>query len=91
MGTTNALPKTAIEAFNAFLNNFVQGKSYVLSTEQSNLFSNESLKATYTEYCLKSQDKGKDRKFDDVINAMNGSAPRPVTFHENGPQHGRCL
>jgi len=73
MGTSNDLPKTAIEAFNAFLENFVQGKSYVLSTEQSNLFSKESLKATYTEYCLKSQDKGKDRKFDDVINAMNGS------------------
>ncbi|MBQ6729991.1 MAG: AAA family ATPase [Bacteroidales bacterium] len=71
MGTSNDLPKTAIEAFNAFLENFVQGKSYVLSTEQSDLFSEESLKATYNKYCSNSKDNsGKDKKFDDVIMAM---------------------
>lgn len=65
----NSKPKNAIEAFEGFMQNFTQSKSYVLKSEQDNFWNqNRCLEATYQEYCSHSTDeKGKDKKFDDVI------------------------
>lgn len=65
----NSKPKNAIEAFEGFMQNFTQSKSYVLKSEQDNFWNQDRcLEATYQEYCSHSTDeKGKDKKFDDVI------------------------
>lgn len=65
----NSKPKNAIEAFEGFMQNFTQSKSYVLKSEQDNFLNQDRcLEATYQEYCSHSTDeKGKDKKFDDVI------------------------
>ena len=70
----NSMPKTACDAFEAFLKNFVSGKSYVLN-EESDLFkinNKQVLESTYEGYCSNSQEKekGKDKKFEDVIKAL---------------------
>ena len=65
----NSKPKNAIEAFEGFMQNFTQSKYYVLKSEQDNFWNQDRcLEATYQEYCSHSTDeKGKDKKFDDVI------------------------
>lgn len=64
----NSKPKNAIDVFNGFIQNFAQDKSYVLNSEQDNFWNQDCLEATYREYCSHSTDeKGKDKKFDDVI------------------------
>lgn len=70
----NSKPKNAIEAFEGFMKNFTQSKSYVLKSEQDNFWNQDRcLEATYQEYCSHSTDeKGKDKKFDDVIKDVKG-------------------
>lgn len=64
----NSKPKNAIEAFEGFILNFTQSKSYILNEAQDNFWEPQCLKATYDEYCAKSKDeKNKDKKFNDVI------------------------
>lgn len=64
----NSKPKNAIEAFERFMQNFTQSKSYVLKSEQDNFWNQDCLEATYQKYCSHSTDeKGNDKKFDDVI------------------------
>lgn len=66
--TMSVLPQNAVEAFDAFLNCFNSNQSYILKEEQGNFWEQNSLEATYQEYCSHSTDeKGKDKKFDDVI------------------------
>lgn len=58
----------AINAFNEFSEKIRQDKSYVLNSEQDKFWNQDCLEATYREYCSHSTDeKGKDKKFDDVI------------------------
>ena len=66
------IPSTAVEAFNGFLENFVQGKSYVLSTDKQSFFTDDNLTQTYTEYCERSKEKdsNKDKSFNEVIIAI---------------------
>ncbi len=66
--TMSVLPQNAVEAFDAFLNCFNSKQSYILKEEQGNFWEQNSLEATYQEYCAKSKDeKNKDKKFNDVI------------------------
>jgi len=71
----NSKPKNAIEAFKGFIQNFTQGKPYVLKSDQDKFWNQDCSEAekTYQEYCSHSTDeKGKDKKFDDVIKDIKG-------------------
>ena len=69
------IPSNAVDAFNEFLKSFNESKSYVLSNE-TELFSKnniDTIDTTYREFCSNSlDDNGKDKKFEDVINAIKG-------------------
>ena len=69
------IPSNAVDAFNEFLVSFKKSESYVLYKETV-LFTKENIDATYSEFCLNSQDGNrKDRKFEDVINAIKEKKP----------------
>jgi len=66
------IPSNAVVAFNEFLKSFKESKSYVLSNE-TKLFSKDNIDATYRKFCSNSlDDNGKDKKFEDVIDAIKG-------------------
>ena len=69
------IPSNAVAAFNEFLKSFNESKSYVLSNE-TELFSKGNIDATYSEFCNNSlDDNGKDKKFEEVINAIKVKKP----------------
>lgn len=71
--TKSVLPQNAVEAFNTFLDCLKSNQSYVLNEAQGNFWDKKCLETTYQEYCERSTDeKGKDKKFDDVIKDIKG-------------------
>ena len=70
-----SIPSNAVEAFKGFLDSFNKKESYILC-EKTELFTQENIDATYSEFCSNSQDdNGKDKKFEDVINAIKVKKP----------------
>ena len=67
--TKSEIPQLAVDAFNYFLEAFSQGKSYVLKTPMT-LFTQENLKNAYEAYVNNSLLNDSDKKFDEVIKAI---------------------
>jgi len=60
---------TAISAFKDCLESLKDGKSYILNSQDESI-PDGTIKATYNEFCDKSRDEGKDKKFDQVIKSL---------------------
>lgn len=74
--------QTAVDAFNAFLAAFKEGKSYVLNDVKEDLFSEDNLKEAYKLYKDNSQsensEKKIDKKFDEVIKAIQEESSQEI-------------
>jgi len=67
--------RPAVEAFNGFLEAFSKEESYVLTTPTTELFTKEHLSAAYNLYVQNSISEGSDKKFDEVIKAIQDKKP----------------
>lgn len=74
--------QTAVDAFDAFLAAFKEGKSYVLNDVKEDLFSEANLREAYKLYKDNSQsensDKKIDKKFDEVIKAIQEKSSQEI-------------
>lgn len=59
----------AISAFTDCLKSLKEGNSYILNSNNEKI-PDGAIEATYNEFCDKSRDEEKDKKFDEVINSL---------------------
>ena len=59
----------AISAFTVCLKSLKEGNSYILNSNNEKI-PDGAIEATYNEFCDKSRDEEKDKKFDEVINSL---------------------
>ena len=72
-------PQPAVEAFDAFLAAFKEGKSYVLNEVKEDLFTKDNLDTAYNLYVKNSiSEEGSDKKFDEVIKAIQEESSQEI-------------